>query len=1320
MDIERQLLFGVIALQRSLVEADRLAKTCAEWAADPRMLLPDLMVERAVVTAEQKAEVEAAVVQELATHGGDARATLASVIDGCSLAAIGEAASLCTGLKAASDPLPAQGGHALVGTLRKSSAECHGRYTLSYLHARGAMGRVWLARDDALGREVALKELRPDQADNTVVCSRFLHEARVTAQLEHPGIVPVYELGEGQTPYYTMRFVRGCTLTEAVRSYHKHRAAGSAGSVGLLELLTAFVGVCHAVAYAHSRGVIHRDLKGQNVVLGDFGEVVLLDWGLAKRVGTGEICKDGHGPVDAAREAYLRSSLDPAVETGAGRGDKSSSRPSGPADASSAVAPDFEGGDSPRVHSRDEQRAPAGSKSGCSSRPESGAGLDGTVQGRLLGTPAYMAPEQARGRHDQVDARTDIYGLGAILYEILTGRPPFVGTKTSDVVSKVCAEAPAPPRQVVGEVAPGLEAICLKALSKAQDKRYATATELAQEVRRWLADEPVHAYAEPWSGRALRWAHRHKTTVSAAAGLLAAATITMAVSTVLVLRERNEAKAQGQQARQAVGLLTKVADSGFDEQLDPLQKEFLENALAYYEQFTNRSSREAEVKLEHGRAYQQMGDIERKLGRLADAERSYRGAVRLLEPMAGAAGAATEPKRELARARALLADLLVRRGADTGQAEALYQQAALTQRALARPQNGPPAAEDLLRMGQTEKGRAELLRLSGRFSQARPVYDQALTALESAHAVAPLDAEIRNELALACDARGWILRELGDADGAQRDYGRALALLDALVTEFPTVPRHREALAKVCNSLALLDQDAGRFAGAMAHLRREIPLVERLAQDFPDRPEYRRGLARALTNLGNVLSSQNRGPEAEPVLRRAIELNEAIMGKSPDDVLVRFQLAMSYHDLGEALIKQGNPAAAVAEYRKAQTINERLVKEFPDKPRYRCDLAGNLDSLALALAALSQPEVDKTFRAASEIYEKLVAAHPENVDYRIRQATCLRNRGAMLSDLGRPEAAEPIYRQALALLDTTDPRLRTADWLRKQAELLSNVGVLHRAGAEDALRHSIEISEGLMAGKAGTANDRHNLAIAQNNLGELLSADPKPAPAVAVAVAVAAAPHDARAWQTSSSHQLYEARSYYARSIANFEKLVADAPGSVELQSHFGLVLAGQGKCLDRGGQPGDAKRALAAAVEHQRKAVQLSKNAPVCRLALADHMIDLARINVQLGAFDEAARLAIDVPRNVPLASRAQACYSAARVLARLVDQVDRALTLSQVERERLTRNYLARAVVLLRDAIDSGPKLAEQIKADPDIKSLESRPQFQSIMNSLVDVDH
>jgi tetratricopeptide (TPR) repeat protein len=672
------------------------------------------------------------------------------------------------------------------------------------------------------------------------------------------------------------------------------------------------------------------------------------------------------------------------------------------------------------------------------------------MQGQLLGTPAYMAPEQAKGHHDLVDQRTDIYGLGAILYEILTGRPPFIAPKSSEVIHKVCQEAPTPPRQIVATIAPGLEAICLKALSKEQPDRYATATELAQEVRRWLADEPVRAFAEPWTRRAARWARRHRTAVAAAAGLVIAATIALGVSTALIARERDEAETQGQQARQAVHLITKGADIAFDDQLDPVQKEMLEDALAYYEKFTGRSSGDPTVRLEHGRAHQQMGDIQRKLGRLADAERSYRRSAELLVPLAagGAAGASRQASQALARTRTLLGDLLVRRGADKGQAEALYRQALAAQRTLAEGAKDPAAtAEARLRLGQTLKSQADLIRLNGGFAQAKPVYDQALAELERAHGADARRGEIRNELAMAVDARGWIHRELGEIKQAESDYRRALELLEALVGEFPTVPRHREAMARALNSLGLLEESTGRLADAEVHLRRELPLVERLAQDFPDRPEHRRELARTLSNLGSVLLAQDRTGDAEPILRRAVAVNEAIAAQHPDDVQIRLDLAKDHNNLGELLRTKGDTKSALASFVKARSINEKLVQEFPEQPRYRDVLANNLVNLGVAFWATDPAEADELFSTALGLFDKLVADYPDNVEYRLGQARCLQGQGAALTAAKQSQRAEAVYRRALAQLEARAAQARTPAAMRLQAGVLNNLGDLLRNAA---------------------------------------------------------------------------------------------------------------------------------------------------------------------------------------------------------------------------------------------------------------------------------
>jgi PAS domain S-box-containing protein len=281
---------------------------------------------------------------------------------------------------------------------------------------RGGMGVVYQARQMALGRDVALKELLPERAGHAALGARFLQEARITGQLEHPGVVPVYELvraRDGRQPFYTMRFVKGRTLSEAAHAYHDKRRAGQEDALEWPALLNAFVTVCNTVAYAHSRAVLHRDLKGQNIVLGDFGEVVVLDWGLAKVVG----------------------------------------RPEGEAGAPAVEIDETDGGH--------------------------------TVQGQALGTPAYMAPEQSDGRLDRIDRHTDVYGLGAILYEVLTGVPPFSGDSTAEVLRKVREEAPAPPRQFWPDVPPALEALCLRALAKRPQDRPAAAADLAQEVQGW-------------------------------------------------------------------------------------------------------------------------------------------------------------------------------------------------------------------------------------------------------------------------------------------------------------------------------------------------------------------------------------------------------------------------------------------------------------------------------------------------------------------------------------------------------------------------------------------------------------------------------------------------------------------------------------------------------------------------------------------------------------------------------------------------------------------------------------------------------------------
>jgi Tfp pilus assembly protein PilF len=478
-DSDRNLLFGVLALQADLIDANRFAEACTAWSARKDTPLASLLVERGWLTAEDRQGVEQFLERKLKKHGGDVHASLAEVMSDPVRQTLTNVADPVIH-QTLSLVLPADGLHEKTTVSYQPAGR--DRYTLTRLHAQGGIGQVWVARDGDLGREVALKELLGARANNPAVVARFVEEAKITGQLQHPNIVPVYELvrpaDPGKGPFYTMRFVRGRTLRAAVQQYHEKRRANEAGPLELRELLNHFVAMCNAVAYAHSRGVLHRDLKPGNVVLGDFGEVILLDWGLAK----------------------LKSA------------------PEGP----TSLLPVSVAAESSR---------------------------DATVQGQAIGTPSYMPPEQAEGRLDRVDERSDVYGLGAVLYEILTGRPPFDGPDTAAILAQVLADVPPPPRRLVPQTPRALEAVALRALAKQPEGRYASARELAADVVRWLGDEPVTAYREPWAVRAGRWRRRHSALVASAAAAVVA-TVTLA-GTGLFLWQR-ERDRQWQQADDAL------------------------------------------------------------------------------------------------------------------------------------------------------------------------------------------------------------------------------------------------------------------------------------------------------------------------------------------------------------------------------------------------------------------------------------------------------------------------------------------------------------------------------------------------------------------------------------------------------------------------------------------------------------------------------------------------------------------------------------------------------------------------------------------------
>ncbi len=288
--------------------------------------------------------------------------------------------------------------------------------------------------------------------------------------------MPVYCLGQytDGRPYYAMRFIRGESLRDAIARFHRsgENEARSRESERRA-LLTRFIAICNTIAYAHSRGVIHRDIKPANIMLGQYSETLVVDWGMAKA----GMKEQDRSVSEGLPEPTLVPSLADAIETQAGS---------------------------------------------------------------AMGTPAYMSPEQASGRLDLVGPASDIYSLGATLYTILTGRPPIEGQDVAEVMRKAGSGESLPARQVKADVPLGLEAICSTAMARKPEERYATALELAADVERWLADEPVSVYRDPVTIRLSRWARKHRTTVAVGAALLQTVVVVLAVSVFLIARSRSQ------------------------------------------------------------------------------------------------------------------------------------------------------------------------------------------------------------------------------------------------------------------------------------------------------------------------------------------------------------------------------------------------------------------------------------------------------------------------------------------------------------------------------------------------------------------------------------------------------------------------------------------------------------------------------------------------------------------------------------------------------------------------------------------------------------
>ena len=470
--IQKDIAAAVVALRKTGVSERKLSEAIRSWTIHGSVSLLDHLVNVELINKATRQELasEADVLLSKSIKNIQANSASESLIAE-TLEAVDPSGRIARllGIQAAT-------GIGASDTSEHRRA-MHG-YRLIRKIGQGGLGRVWLAFDESLKRHVAIKEVARNNSE--AARERFDREAVITGRLEHPGIVPIYQLGTEDSTgksFYVMRFLGKTTLHDAIMEYHERRAEGDNDPMLIRRLLDDFVNVCQAIGHAHSRHVIHRDLKPENIAIDSFGQVIVIDWGIAKIIGD-------VNPGEASTEL-----------------------------------------DSAEINSQS------------------------TMQGQVLGTPLYMAPEQAAGRVDDLYELTDIYGLGAILFAILTGSAPHETSQAQasggrDILSAITSHPTPVAQEIDSSIDDALAAICSKAMAQKQYARYQSAMELAEDVQRWMAGEAVSAQKEKFTHRVRRWVRQHQVWSQViAAGLIiacvAASTLAVAIrQNHLVVRQR--------------------------------------------------------------------------------------------------------------------------------------------------------------------------------------------------------------------------------------------------------------------------------------------------------------------------------------------------------------------------------------------------------------------------------------------------------------------------------------------------------------------------------------------------------------------------------------------------------------------------------------------------------------------------------------------------------------------------------------------------------------------------------------------------------------
>lgn len=1007
-DPDRDLLFGVLAVRLDYVSLDRLVTAVNAQAADTGRPLGQVLVERGDLTPDRRQVIDAMVGEHLA-----ARAANTTTLAAQSSAEEDGSHVVGPGLPGRRADRPADGA----------------RFRVLRPHARGGLGDVYVAEDTELNRHVALKEIQPKHADNPASRERFLAEAEITGGLEHPGIVPVYGLGTSADgrPFYAMRFIQGETLMDAAARFHANPA--DFHGVEFRQLVRRFLDVCDTVAYAHSRGVLHRDLKPGNVMLGPFGETLVVDWGLAKQVGRPEPA----APADRTPEP-LPCRGESVTETGQAIGTPGFMSPE-------------------QAEGNLDQLGPASDV----------YSLGATLYVLLSGQAPFTGE------------------VPAVLARVRAGDfppPRQVNPRVPRPLDAICLKAMA--------LRPGDRYPSASAL--AADLEHWLADEPVDACR-----EPLTARAARWGRRhkplvAAAAGLLLATAAGLAAGLWAVdrerdRTVKERDEKVIALgvaqTQRDLADANFAQARQAVeDYFTTVSESKLlrspQPGMQPLRRDLLETALRYYQRFVEQHRNDPALKAELARAYYRVGRITADTGTAKEAEQAYRDGLALYRELSDAHAGDAELARGRAACAAKLGHLLVYVGAARHdeslalltEARGIYERLAADPAAPVEVRSGLGSCYSALVLWATRTNRKDVeadaatraLAVYKPLADADPKYRLALatattnlgyyhtrygTAADAlAHfetaraalgqhlAAEPKDLEALSELRRVHSNIGYAHRlHTLRLDLAVLHITEAKKITRQLAQENPAVTRYHGEWSGMCEQLAELHAEANRVPEAAAEADEAVAVLTEALRIDKDNARYKYKHAGVLATQARARLLQKQLPEALAAADGARAVLGTILPTEKDHNLVPAMLLRVWQTTGEVHEAAGRPAEALAAYRQATAALEPRAKK-PDCPANDlAHLAGAHQKVGDLHARAGRPKAAApAYERAFQLRQRVATARR----YSNRAAADLAEAALALADVwaaDRPDDARAALQTGRAALMAL-PRRGVGDELR--------------------------------------------------------------------------------------------------------------------------------------------------------------------------------------------------------------------------------------------------------------------------------------------------